>query len=116
MWYQDETPEQGMLHENIFSEPSPMMEALRLALCLRLQEDLQHHAEVSLFLSGGSTPTPLYRALAQVTLAWHRVNIAMVDERFVPATDESSNEKLLRETLLREQAAVADFTGMSVAS
>jgi 6-phosphogluconolactonase len=105
-----------MLHEHTFSESSAMMEALRSALCLQLQQNLQHNEQVSLFLSGGSTPVPLYQALAETSLPWQRVKLALVDERFVPVTDESSNEKLLRENLLRKQAAVASFTGMSVAS
>jgi 6-phosphogluconolactonase len=105
-----------MLQEHTFSESSAMMEALRSALCSQLQHDLQHNEQVSLFLSGGSTPIPLYQKLAATSLPWQRVKVALVDERFVLVTDESSNEKLLRETLLREQAALVGFTGMSVAA
>ncbi|MES2624383.1 MAG: 6-phosphogluconolactonase [Pseudomonadota bacterium] len=105
-----------MLQEHFFSERSPMMEALRAALTLQLQQDLFVHERVSLFLSGGTTPAPLYQTLADAPLPWSRVAIAMVDERFVPVSDKASNEKLLRETMLRGHAAVAAFTGMSVAS
>ena len=104
-----------MLHEHFFSDRSSMIEALQSALLLALQQDLQHNKHVSLFLSGGSSPLPLYKALAQVSLPWQRIKIALVDERFVPVTHESSNEKLLRDTLLRDHASAADFTGMSVA-
>ncbi len=105
-----------MPHEHFFSDRTSMMEALQSAISTQLQQDLQQHAQVSLFVSGGTTPAPLYRALAATQLPWQRVHVALVDERFVPVDDPASNEKLLRESLLHEQAAAADFTGMSVAS
>ena len=52
-------------------------------------------------VSGGSTPVPLYRALAaRADVPWPRVHIVWVDERMVPSTDERSNERLVREALL----------------
>lgn len=55
---------------------------------------------LSLAVSGGSTPAPLYRALARLSLPWHRLHVFWADERFVPPTDERSNERLVRESLL----------------
>jgi 6-phosphogluconolactonase len=105
-----------MLHEHFFTDRSSMMRAVQTALCAHLQQDLLQHPQISLFVSGGSTPVPLYQALAEEQLPWQRVNVALVDERFVPVTDAASNEKLVRENLLRKHAAAAGFTGMSVAS
>jgi 6-phosphogluconolactonase len=46
-------------------------------------------------LSGGSTPTPLYRFLASpdtdATLPWDRTHLIWADERCVPVGDEHSN-------------------------
>jgi 6-phosphogluconolactonase len=83
---------------------------------MQLEQDLRQHSHVSFFVSGGSSPIPLYQALAESQLPWQRVHIALVDERFVPVNDTASNEKLVRENLLRKRAAAARFTGMSVAS
>lgn len=105
-----------MLQENFFSDRPSMLNVLQATLIEQLQQDLRDHEHVSLFLSGGTTPIPLYRQLAATALPWQRVEIALVDERFVPVTDPASNEKLLRENMLRDCAAVAGFTGMSVAS
>jgi len=55
---------------------------------------------LSLGVSGGSTPAPLYRALADEDVPWHRLQVFWIDERFVPPTDERSNERLVREALL----------------
>jgi 6-phosphogluconolactonase len=45
-------------------------------------------------LSGGSTPLPIYRKLAESqVIPWDRLEIYLVDERFVPASDNLSNQK-----------------------
>ncbi len=56
-----------------------------------------------LALSGGSTPEPFYMRLIMDTryrvIPWKQTHIWMVDERRVPADDEKSNFKMIRETL-----------------
>ena len=65
------------------------------------------HGHARLLLSGGSTPTPVYRALACYGLDWSRVTLALVDERWVPPGDADSNATLVRTTLLDGLAAAA---------
>lgn len=56
---------------------------------------------ISLGLSGGSTPGPVYQRLAQAPgLPWDRVEIFFADERAVPPEDPRSNYRLARERLL----------------
>jgi 6-phosphogluconolactonase len=45
-------------------------------------------------------------------LEWSRVSIALVDERWVEPTDPGSNERFVRETLLRDGAAAAHLFGL----
>ena len=59
--------------------------------------------------AGGSTPSPIYRRLAQADLDWSRVAVTLVDERHVPETSPDSNARLMRETLLTDRAAAARF-------
>lgn len=59
--------------------------------------------------SGGSTPSPIYRRLAQSEIGWDRVSVTLVDERYVPETSADSNGRLIKETLLQGPAAVASF-------
>jgi 6-phosphogluconolactonase len=57
--------------------------------------------ELSLALSGGSTPGPIYEALAACPdIAWERVRVFFADERAVPPDDPASNYRLVREALL----------------
>lgn len=79
----------------------------RIATALVHRLDGQRGA--SLVVSGGSTPGRCFAALSQLQLAWDRVGVLASDERWVPGTDDASNEKLIRETLLVGRAADADF-------
>jgi 6-phosphogluconolactonase len=51
-------------------------------------------------LSGGSTPIPMFQALAASALDWSRVELFWVDERVVPRDDPRSNYGQAREHLL----------------
>lgn len=62
-----------------------------------------------LLVSGGSTPAPVFRALSQSSLDWARVDIGLVDDRWLPPTDPDSNAHLVHEHLLRGPARAARF-------
>lgn len=59
--------------------------------------------------SGGSTPAPIYRRMAQADLDWSHVAVTLIDERYVPETSPESNAALLKRTLLAGPAAAARF-------
>lgn len=59
--------------------------------------------------SGGMTPPPIYRRMAQVEIDWSRIVVTLIDERNVPQTSPDSNEALLKRTLLTGRAAAARF-------
>ncbi|HVR81016.1 MAG TPA: 6-phosphogluconolactonase [Luteimonas sp.] len=83
--------------------------AIAVAVSAALRRDLQHHHRARLLVSGGHTPTPVFRALSQAPLDWKRVDIALVDERWLRPDDPDSNAHLVREHLLRGHAAAARF-------
>ncbi len=87
---------------------------IRLAQLIadRLALSIAQNGRASLALSGGSTPRGLYEQLSHEPINWAKVEVTLVDERFVPPGHEASNEKLVRETLLQNQAAAAAFTGL----
>ena len=57
-------------------------------------------------LSGGSTPRPVYEALAGTPYEWEGVHAFMVDERCVPQTHPDSNFRMASEALLARVPAV----------
>jgi 6-phosphogluconolactonase len=55
-------------------------------------------------LSGGSTPRRAYELAASLEPDWSDADVWLVDERCVPADDERSNVRLVRETLVAHAA------------
>jgi len=65
-----------------------------------------------LAVAGGRTPVAALRFLADEDLDWSRVSITLVDERWVEPTSTDSNERMVRENLLRGRAVTARFIPM----
>jgi 6-phosphogluconolactonase len=67
-------------------------------------ESITGEGDFTVALSGGSTPKALYARLASEAheeyAAWARTHVFWSDERCVPPTDEQSNYRMARETLL----------------
>jgi 6-phosphogluconolactonase len=70
----------------------------------------------SLVVSGGRSPVRLFELLRTQPLDWQRVCIALADERWVEPSDAASNERLVRDVLLRDRAAAASFLGLKNAA
>jgi 6-phosphogluconolactonase len=51
-------------------------------------------------LAGGSTPKPLYEALARQSLPWPQIHVFWGDERYVPPDHPDSNEGMARQAWL----------------
>jgi 6-phosphogluconolactonase len=51
-------------------------------------------------LSGGSTPKPLYEAIAAQDLPWDKIHVFWGDERYVPPSHPDSNEGMARQAWL----------------
>ena len=66
----------------------------------RLQAALESRDIFTIALSGGSTPKPLYEALATQSLPWSKIHIFWGDERYVSATHQDSNQLMARQTWL----------------
>lgn len=62
-----------------------------------IREAIAERGSCVLALSGGSTPVPVYEALAVLSnIDWGNVFIVLVDERYVPANDPESNQGMIR--------------------
>jgi 6-phosphogluconolactonase len=66
----------------------------------------------SLVVSGGRSPVRLFEILRTQPLDWDRVCVALADERWVGPEDPASNERLVRDVLLKDHAASARFHGL----
>ena len=92
-----------------YADSDMMMIDLANVLASELRNALLSHDRVSLAVPGGTTPGPIFDSISAVDLHWHRVNVMLTDERWVPETSDRSNTKLLRERLLVGKAAAATY-------
>ncbi|PSB01803.1 6-phosphogluconolactonase [Merismopedia glauca] len=61
---------------------------------------IEARGKFTIALSGGSTPKPLYEALATQNLPWEQIHIFWGDERYVPPDHPDSNQKMARQAWL----------------
>jgi 6-phosphogluconolactonase len=95
-----------------YPDPAALIEALAAQIIAALEDGMRRGGSASLVVSGGRSPVALFEKLSNAVLDWHRVWIALTDERWVETTSSDSNEYLVREHLLRNAAAKANFVGM----
>jgi len=79
--------------------------AARIAGLISAQIDRNDKA--TFVVSGGTTPAKCFDYLSSYSLDWDKVQVALSDERWVPYDHEDSNERLVREALLKAEAAAA---------
>jgi 6-phosphogluconolactonase len=75
----------------IYPDRQALVAAALTAIVDRIRSAIDERQSCSIALSGGSTPQPLYAALAQADLPWDRIRIFWGDERYVAPTDPDSN-------------------------
>lgn len=68
----------------------------------QLKAAIADRGMATLALSGGSTPKPLYAALAQASLPWEKIHFFWGDERYVPVDHPDSNQGMTRQVLLNQ--------------
>lgn len=81
--------------------------AERVAQCLR--EGIAERGHALLAVSGGNTPRHVFEELSHARLDWSRVQVTLVDERWVPESSERSNARMAKARLLTHAAAAASF-------
>ncbi|MBW4651800.1 MAG: 6-phosphogluconolactonase [Kaiparowitsia implicata GSE-PSE-MK54-09C] len=74
----------------------------------RIHTAVEQRGQFTIALAGGSTPKPLYGAIAQQDLPWDKLHIFWGDERYVPADHPDSNEGMARRAWLDQVPIPAD--------
>jgi 6-phosphogluconolactonase len=95
--------------ERVFKAREALAETLARDVAEELQRAIAAKGKATLAVSGGSTPGLFFEKLSHADLPWHRVTVTLVDERQVPESSERSNARLVRATLLKNNAASAHF-------
>lgn len=97
------------LNRHTFEDREALAQSLADTVASRLQAAIDERGRATMAVSGGTTPKLFFQALSARQIAWDRVTVTLVDERFVPETSERSNQRLVIGQLLQKKAARARF-------
>ena len=75
----------------------------------KLEQDLKKKDDVSLIVSGGSSPVQIFKDLSAMETEWNKIDISLVDDRVVDKNHNDSNEKLVNDLLIINKAKDANF-------
>lgn len=95
-------------HQN-FDNHECLAKALAHRVSQSLSKAITMMGDAVLFVSGGNTPTLFFEHLSKSDISWDKVMVALVDERQVDETSSRSNARLVKQNLMRNNAAAARF-------
>jgi 6-phosphogluconolactonase len=84
----------------VYPDRQALIDATLHSIVERVRTAIAERQTCSIALSGGSTPEPLYAALAQQDLPWSQMQIFWGDERYVPHTHPDSNYAMAKRAWL----------------
>jgi len=85
------------------------MENISQTILNELEKDLDENTLSTFIVSGGSSPVQIFKDLSAMDAKWSNINISLVDDRVVDVNHEDSNEKLVKELLIKDKAKDASF-------
>ncbi|MBT9311121.1 6-phosphogluconolactonase [Leptothoe kymatousa] len=85
---------------HVFADKAALVQAATEQVIELIRAAISTRGRCTIALSGGSTPKPLYQALAKTDLPWEKLYIYWGDERYVPITHSDSNAKMTQEAWL----------------
>lgn len=84
----------------VFAGPEEAAKGAAIVVASEARDAVALRGRFIVAFSGGATPWPMLRALADEEVPWDKVQIVQVDERAAPAGDPARNFIHLRERLL----------------
>jgi len=101
-----------------FGDPDAQAGALAAAVAQALNEPIGAAPDAvrTLAVSGGTSPRRFFEHLARAALDWRKLDLTLVDDRWVPEHDAASNAALVRATLLQGIGDTARFLPLVAAT
>jgi 6-phosphogluconolactonase len=101
-----------MWTETISDNENVLAQKLALSVSKQLKACITEKNKACLAVSGGTTPIEFFKQLSQQELDWAKVTVILVDERWLPVDHKDSNEKLVRDHLIQNNAKKAYLLGL----
>jgi len=102
-------PERGRYVLHLHRNAEVWTWASAVAIAGALRRNLDADARARLVAGADPDAAPVYRALSQAPLDWQRVDVGLVDERWLQSDDPESHAWRVRGELIRHHAASARF-------
>lgn len=101
-----------MMTLNEFENTQALNDAFALQLTEILRDAIAKREQAFLVVSGGKTPQALFQTLSQTDLGWDKVTVLLADDRWLDDSQNDSNERLVKATLLQHFAQQARFISL----
>ena len=94
----------------VLADKSALVKRATALVLEKIKVALQERGQCAIALAGGSTPKPLYEAIAAQSLPWEKIHVFWGDERYVPHDHPESNCNMARQAWLDR----VDFPGENI--
>jgi len=74
-----------------------------------LTEAIRKRGRASMAVSGGRTPIAIFKEFSLLSIDWTKIDLTLVDDRWVDTKNADSNELLVRTHLIKNKAAQVNF-------
>ena len=78
-----------------------------------LSSSINKYQYASIAVPGGTSPIKIFNELSKQKLDWSKVQITLVDDRLVDPDNDHSNQKLINDYLLKNEAKKSKFTPLN---
>ena len=85
-----------------------MMDVIEL-ITKNLSSSINKYQNASIAVPGGTSPIKIFNELSKQKLDWSKVQITLVDDRLVDPDNDHSNQKLINDYLLKNDAKKSKF-------
>jgi len=91
-----------MRQVKVYPDKKALITSAQEFIINKIKDTITKKDMCTIALAGGSTPKPIYEAIALSDLSWDKIHVFWGDERYVPPTHPDSNEKMAREAWLNK--------------
>ncbi|TBR60608.1 6-phosphogluconolactonase [Westiellopsis prolifica IICB1] len=84
----------------VLPDQTALIARAKALILSQINAAIEQRGKFTIALSGGSTPKPLYEAIATQNLPWDKIHVFWGDERYVPPDHPDSNEGMARRAWL----------------
>jgi 6-phosphogluconolactonase len=98
-----------MLTEFKFDTREAASAAVAARIAGLVDAQLARDSAANFVVGGGTTPGDCFEFLSGYDLAWDKIQVALSDERWVPNDHNDSNERLVRNSMLKDAASAGDI-------